>query len=72
MSCDTKNEIDDQFAISYALKSPEINLLGVVSVQNQKRNGKNSTSIYHEEALKIIALSGSKTPAFKGSKKRSL
>lgn len=67
LDCDTKNEIDDQFAIAYALKSPEINLLGVVSVQNTRRNGRKSVDIYHQEAEKILDLSGSKIKAFKGS-----
>ncbi len=69
LSCDTKNEIDDQFAIYYALKSPEIDLLGVVSTQNQIRNGENSVDIYHEEAKKIMKLSKSKVPCFKGSRR---
>lgn len=68
LSCDTKNEIDDQFAIYYALKSPEIDLLGVVSVQNQRRNGKNSVDLYHNEAKKILRLAKSKAPCFKGSR----
>lgn len=65
--CDTKNEIDDQFAIAYALASPEIELLGVVSTQNTLKNGANSVDIYHEEAEKIIKLAGSKVPCFKGA-----
>ncbi len=69
MDCDTKNEIDDQFAIAYALKSPEINLLGVVSVQNCKRNGRRSVDIYHKEAEKILTLAESKIKAYKGSRR---
>jgi len=68
LDCDTKNEIDDQFAIVYALKSPEINLLGVVSVQNTKKHGSKSVDKYHQEAKKILKLSNSNIPAFKGSK----
>jgi|TARA_Y100000034_G_C6795493_1_gene356510 inosine-uridine nucleoside N-ribohydrolase len=68
LDCDTKNEIDDQFAIVYALKSPEINLLGVVSVQNTKKHGIKSVDKYHNEAKKILRLSNSKIPAFKGSR----
>lgn len=67
--CDTKNEIDDQFAIAYALNSPEIELLGVVSTQNIKRNGTNSVDIYQEEAVKILKLADSKVPAFKGARR---
>jgi inosine-uridine nucleoside N-ribohydrolase len=68
LDCDTKNEIDDQFAIVYSLKSPEINLLGVVSVQNTKKHGFSSVDKYHNEAKKILKLCNSKVPAFKGSK----
>lgn len=68
LSCDTKNEIDDQFAIYYALKSPEIDLLGVISVQNNRKNGPQSVELFHQEAKKIIKLSKSKVPCFKGSR----
>jgi len=67
--CDTKNEIDDQFAIAYTLASPEIDLLGVVSTQNTLRNGVDSVDIYHEEAKKIIQLAGSNVPCFKGARR---
>lgn len=66
--CDTKNEIDDQFAIAYALASPEIELLGVVSTQNTLKSGVNSVDIYYEEAKKIIQLAGSNVPCFKGAR----
>lgn len=69
LNCDTKNEIDDQFALAYALLSPEIELLGVVSVHNKKKHGRNSVDIYHREAQKIIELAGAKVPAFKGSRR---
>ena len=65
--CDTKNEIDDQFAITYALLSPEIELLGVISTQNNRRNGENSCDIYHEEACKLMELADSKVPTFRGA-----
>ena len=68
LSCDTKNEIDDQFAITYSVKSPNINLLGVVSVQNTKKHGIESVDKYHQEAKKILRLCGSKIPAHKGSR----
>ena len=68
LDCDTKNEIDDQFAISYALKSSEINLLGVCSVQNTKKHGSKSIDIYHNEAKKILKLGNSKISAYKGSR----
>jgi inosine-uridine nucleoside N-ribohydrolase len=31
MVCDTMNEIDDQFAIAYALGSPKLEVLAVIS-----------------------------------------
>ncbi|MDQ2784608.1 MAG: nucleoside hydrolase [Chloroflexota bacterium] len=34
LDCDTANEIDDQFAIAYALGSPSLDVRGVISVQN--------------------------------------
>lgn len=68
LDCDTKNEIDDQFTIVYALKDPKIKLEGVVSVQNTRSSGKNSVDIYHKEAKKLLKLSNSKVPAFKGSR----
>jgi len=68
LDCDTKNEIDDQFAIVYALKDPEINLKGVVSVQNTNKDGERSVDTYHNEAKKILKLSNSKIPAHKGSR----
>ena len=68
LDCDTRNEIDDQFAITYALKSPSLQVEGVVSVQNHSVHGVDSVDIYHEEALKVLSLNGSNVPAFKGSR----
>jgi purine nucleosidase len=68
LDCDKRNEIDDQFAITYALNSPSVQVEGVVSVQNQGAYGLDSVDIYHEEAQKILSLAGSKVPAFKGSR----
>lgn len=68
LNCDTRNEIDDQFAITYALKSEDVEVLGIVSVQNQKRNGTNSVDLYHEEAKKLADLCQCQTPVFKGSR----
>ncbi|MCX6808967.1 MAG: nucleoside hydrolase [Candidatus Berkelbacteria bacterium] len=67
--CDTKNEIDDQFAIAYAHHSPEIELLGVISTQNNRKNGPNSVDIYHSEAVKILNLANSNVLAYKGAGK---
>ena len=58
LDCDTKNEIDDQMAIAYALGCNAIDVVGVVSVQNTVASGPDSLAIYHEEAERIVALSG--------------
>ncbi|MBD3239109.1 MAG: hypothetical protein GF331_00880 [Chitinivibrionales bacterium] len=68
LDCDTKNEIDDQFAIAYALLSPDIAVEGVVSVQNQGNHGEASVDLYHREARKVLRLAGADVPAFKGSR----
>ena len=34
LDCDTANEVDDQFAIAYALGSPTLDVRGVVSVHD--------------------------------------
>ena len=65
--CDTKNEIDDQFAIAYALKSPEINLLGIVASQNNRKQGKKSLETNYLEAKNIIKLAKAKIPVFRGA-----
>jgi purine nucleosidase len=65
--CDTKNEIDDQMAIIYALNSPEIELLGIVSTQNNLRDGEDSVAIYHAEAQKILGLSKVRIEAYRGA-----
>ncbi len=53
MVCDTMNEIDDQFAIAYALGSDEVEVLGVISSQNTLVHGHQSVHIYKAEAAKI-------------------
>jgi inosine-uridine nucleoside N-ribohydrolase len=58
LNCDTANEIDDQFAIAYALGSPSLDVLGVVSVQNTIVHGHSSVDQYVEEARRVASLSG--------------
>ncbi len=58
LDCDTKNEVDDQLAIAYALGRTRIEVVGVISVQNTLASGPDSLAIYHEEAELIVALSG--------------
>lgn len=67
LDCDTKNEIDDQFAIVYALQSAQLALEGVVSVQNNRVSGDHSVEIYHQEATKLMQLAESTVPCFRGS-----
>src|SRR5579863_3383721 len=58
LDCDTKNEVDDQLAIAYALGRAQLDVIGVISVQNTLASGPNSVEIYQEEAERIVALSG--------------
>ncbi|MFP7834744.1 nucleoside hydrolase [Marisediminicola sp. LYQ134] len=58
LDCDTKNEIDDQLAIAYALGSPELDVLGVVSVQNTTASGVASVDVYTAEARLVADLCG--------------
>lgn len=69
LDCDTKNEVDDQFAIGYALGLPPgiLEVLGVVSVHNTTADGPASRDIYQEEAERIVALCGSEVPCIPGA-----
>ncbi|HVB71903.1 MAG TPA: nucleoside hydrolase [Acidimicrobiales bacterium] len=68
LDCDTKNEIDDQVAIAYALGCPRIDVVGVISVQNTLASGPDSVEIYQEEAERIVALSGREdVPCLRGA-----
>ncbi len=58
LDCDTANEIDDQFAIAYALGSPALDVRGVISVQNTLIHGAGSVERYQEEAERVVALCG--------------
>ena len=58
LDCDTANEIDDQFAIAYALGSPSLDVRGVISVQNTLIHGAGSVERYEEEAERVVALCG--------------
>jgi inosine-uridine nucleoside N-ribohydrolase len=52
------NEIDDQFAIAYALGSAVVEVIGVISSQNTLVHGTASVHLYREEASKILELCG--------------
>lgn len=58
LDCDTKNEVDDQIAIAYALGCPDLEVLGVVSVQDTVASGPGSVDLYVAEARKVAALCG--------------
>ncbi|MCA1667819.1 MAG: nucleoside hydrolase [Thermomicrobia bacterium] len=68
LDCDTANEIDDQFAIAYALGSPTLDVRGVISVQNTLIHGSASVERYQEEAERVVALCGRKAdvPCLRG------
>ena len=58
MVCDTMNEIDDQFAIAYALGSPSLDVLAVISSHNTLVHGHNSVNLYRDEAQRVVDLCG--------------
>lgn len=58
IDCDTANEIDDQFAIAYALGSPALDVRAVISVQNTLIHGSRSVDMYQEEAKRVVGLCG--------------
>ena len=69
LDCDTANEIDDQIAISHALGSPSLDVLGVISVQNTIAHGRVSRDLYQEEANRVVGLCGrtSDVPCLRGA-----
>lgn len=63
------NEIDDQFALAYAMGSPILDLIGVVSSHNTLVHGPRSVDLYKEEADRILELAGNvKIPSLKGAR----
>ena len=71
LDCDTKNEIDDQFAIAHALGLPPgtFDVRGVVSVHNTTAHGSASRDMYQEEAERVVALCGEKVPCIPGAER---
>ena len=69
LDCDTKNEIDDQFAIAHALGLPPglLEVRGIVSVHDTMAHGPASRDIYQEEAERVVALCGSGVPCLPGA-----
>src|ERR671921_326219 len=68
LDCDTANEVDDQFAIAYALGLPvgTLDVRGVISVHNTTAHGPGSRDMYQEEAGGVGALWGSDSPCVSG------
>jgi purine nucleosidase len=69
LDCDTANEIDDQFAIAYALGCPDLDVIAVVSVHDTMAHGVDSVEIYQEEAERVVALcgAGGRIPCVRGA-----
>ena len=71
LDTDAYNEIDDQFAISYALKAKEkicLKALYAAPFFNHRSDGPaDGMERSYQEILKLLELSGEKVPAFKGS-----
>ena len=69
LDCDTKNEVDDQFAIAHALGLPPgtLDVRGVVSVHNTTADGSASRDIYQEEAKRVVGLCGAEIPCIPGA-----
>lgn len=69
LDCDTANEVDDQFAIAYALGLPDgvIDVRGVVSVHNTTAHGPGSRDMYQDEAGRVVSLCGGNVPCITGA-----
>ncbi len=69
LDCDTANEIDDQFAIAYALGSPALDVRGVISVHDTYIHGAASVEMYQQEAERVVQLSGAagRVPCLRGA-----
>jgi purine nucleosidase len=67
LDCDTANEIDDQFAIAYALGAPALDVRAVISVQNTLIHGPRSVDRYQEEAERVVGLCGGRVPCLRGA-----
>lgn len=71
LDTDAYNEIDDQFAISYALGAKEkLNLLALYAapfLNARSQSPLDGMEKSYEEILKLLKLAGEHTPVFKGS-----
>lgn len=71
LDCDTKNEVDDQFAIAHALGLPPntLDVRGVISVHDTTAHGPGSRDLYQEEAERVVGLCGSEVPCIPGAER---
>lgn len=70
LDTDTYNEIDDPYALIYALRSPEVRLEAVYAApfHNSRSSGPaDGMERSYQEILKILELIGEKRPIFRGS-----
>lgn len=69
LDCDTANEVDDQFAIAYALGQPDgvLDVRGVISVHNTTAHGPGSRDMYQDEAERVVDLCGGGVPCITGA-----
>lgn len=70
LDTDAYNEIDDQFAISYALKSDKLNLRALYAapfLNPRSTSPQDGMEKSYDEILKLLTLAGEHTPVFKGS-----
>lgn len=71
LDTDAYNEIDDQFAISYALRSPEkLNVLALYAapfLNARSESPRDGMEKSYDEILKLLRLAGEERPVFRGS-----
>lgn len=64
---DAKNEADDQYAITHALLSPKLHVLGIQACHFSDRRSKTSMMDSYEECIRICSLLQSTVPVLKGN-----
>lgn len=67
---DTKNEVDDQFAVLHALMTPMFDIRGIIATHFGHDRIENSLEASYEELIKVLDYSGflNKVKAVKGAK----
>lgn len=72
LDTDTYNELDDPYALVYALRSPEIRLEAVYAApfHNDRSEGpKDGMEKSYRQILEILSILGEERPVFRGSEK---